>query len=67
MKMFVMGSALMVAFVLSMAGCANQPAASTTTDSTANPTDRRYDRTDIQRTGRGSTSEAIQALDPSTR
>src|SRR2546430_6041522 len=47
------------------ASCANQSDATNTAASNANPTDRTYTRTDLSRTGRNQTSEAIQAVEPS--
>jgi hypothetical protein len=59
-------AALMLALVFltfALAGCADQP--TTASASAGNPTDRTYSRNDLNRTGRQSTGEAIQAADPS--
>lgn len=50
--------------VLLIAGCADQPTTANTA-AAANPTDRNYSRSDLQKTGRQTTAGAIQAADPS--
>jgi hypothetical protein len=65
MKPYFLAVALMGIAALTFAGCANE-----TPDATAsagNPTDRTYTRDDINRSGRQTTGEAMQAMDPAVQ
>jgi uncharacterized lipoprotein YajG len=50
--------------VFAFAGCADNQQ-TTTASTNANPASRNYDSRDLQRTGRQTSSEALQAADPS--
>jgi hypothetical protein len=56
-------AAVVGALALNLAGCADQPS-KTRDASTANPTDRTYTQKDLNHSGRQTTAEGVQALDP---
>jgi hypothetical protein len=63
MKSFLLTAIMAAVAVFAFAGCADQ--ATKGSASAGNPSDRTYNRDDLQKTGRQTTSEAIQRSDPS--
>lgn len=67
MKTYLLWLLLAVAGV-GFSGCANQNETTKTTTTTgANPTDRNYDRSQLQNSGRQTTGGAIQKLEPAAQ
>jgi hypothetical protein len=64
MKSLLLTVAIVTGVMFTIGGCADQ---SSTAQSTANPTDRTYNRRDLQRTGENTTGGAVQKLDPSAQ
>jgi len=65
MKHLLAVSASAVIFAAGLIGCANSSERSTTTTSNATPGQRSYSSEDLNRTGKRTSGEQLQAADPS--
>ena len=68
MKYYICAVAIAASLGFMFAGCADKPAAtSTTAASTAEPGKRVHTQEDLRKTGRSETGEALQQVDPSVQ
>ena len=70
MHIHAFAATIAVVSAFMFAGCADQrldPGSSPAAASTTDPTERTYGRKEIDRSGRRTTPDAIQAMDPASR
>lgn len=66
MKKYLFGMALALAVPL-FTGCANEQQSASSSSPATDPTKKTYSRKDLNNSGRQTTGEAVQALDPAAQ